>query len=119
MNRKIQIGKYNAGNTPRKIQLGNDNSTNWKITIGRIKLGKIQTGKTVRADTNRQMQIEKTKNVGKYTSAKVSRGNSSRRIQNKEKIAKYRSGNTGQKTTIQNIQIVKYKSKKEIQIWKY
>ena len=77
-----------------------------------MQLGKIQTEKTVRTNSTRQIQIKKQKQVGKYKSAKISRENTSRRIDieilenmnrgkqvGKQPFRTYKSGNTNRKIT--------------------
>ena len=51
----IQIGKYNSENTPRKIQIGKDNSKGSENIIGKIKIEEFQTEKAVQINTNLQI----------------------------------------------------------------
>ena len=119
------MNKYNSENTNRTIHLGKYNSgkiiqTHQKKQ-SKIQIGKVQTDKTVRTNTYRQIQIKKHKQVGKYTSAKVNRGTTSRKHKSKQ-YCKMPSGrhqsehnnsvHTNRKVHIGKIQFGKYQSNK-------
>ena len=116
----IQLGTYNSENTPREIQVGEDNSktsknTIWKMQIGKTN-GKDSSNQYISANSNR---TKKQKHVGKYKSAKVSRGNTSRIITNetilgnpivKTKVGKQQFRTYTTKNTNRETQLGKYKS---------
>ena len=75
-----------------------------------MQIGKLQTEKSVRTNTNRQIQIENTKTENR--SGTLHRQKYVRRV-HIEKVWKIPTGkHKSEKTTFQNIQIGKYKSGK-------